>query len=312
MSDDPRQAAALSPPSLRRTSPRRGESVIKAILMVAAAISVLATFGLIVSLVIPSLQFFAEVPLGDFLFGTVWTPLFADGAFGVLPLVAGTLLITAIAMVVAVPLGLGTAVYLSEYASARVRRTLTPVLEMLAGIPTVVLGLFALQFVTQYVLIRIFPDIDIFNALSAGLVMGIMIVPTIASLSQDAMTAVPAGMRAGSVALGSTRMQTTVRVVMPAALSGIVAAIVLGASRAIGETMIVTIAAGLQPNLTMNPLEGTQTMTSYIAAAGSGDLATGSIEYSSIFAVGLLLFVITFFLNLVMIRFVRRFRQVQP
>ncbi len=296
--------------SLRQTKPRYGEKVIKGILVLAATVSVLTTFGIVISILIPSLEFFREVPVTDFLFGTEWTPLFADGEFGVLPLLSGTLVITGIAVAIAIPFGLGTAVYLSEYASRRARKVLKPTLEVLAGIPTVVFGFFALEFITQEILVKIWPDIDIFNALSAGLIMGIMIIPTIASLSEDAMAAVPSGMRDGAYALGSSKRQTALFVVIPAALSGIVAAFVLGISRAIGETMIVTIAAGLQPNLSLNPLEGMQTMTSYIAAAGSGDLATGSIEYKSIFAVGLLLFVITFFMNMFSIRLVRRFRQV--
>jgi phosphate transport system permease protein len=273
-------------------------------------VSVLTTFGIVISIVIPSIEFFTEVPITDFLFGIEWTPLFANGEFGVVPLVTGTLVITGIAVAIAIPFGLGAAVYLSEYASPRVRKVVKPTLEVLAGIPTVVFGFFALEFLTQVVLVKIWPDIDIFNALSAGLIMGIMIIPTIASLSEDAMAAVPSGMRDGSYALGSSKRQTAMFVVIPAALSGIVAAFVLGISRAIGETMIVTIAAGLQPNLSFNPLEGMQTMTSYIAAAGSGDLSTGSIEYKSIFAVGLLLFVITFFMNIISIGLVRRFRQV--
>lgn len=303
-------SVAGDPVSLRRTKPRYGEKVIKAILVMAATVSILTTFGIVVSILIPSIEFFREVPITDFLFGTEWTPLFADGEFGVVPLVTGTLVITGIAVAIAIPFGLGAAVYLSEYASPRVRKVVKPTLEVLAGIPTVVFGFFALEFLTQVVLVKIWPDIDIFNALSAGLIMGIMIIPTIASLSEDAMSAVPSGMRDGSYALGSSKRQTAVFVVIPAALSGIVAAFVLGISRAIGETMIVTIAAGLQPNLSFNPLEGMQTMTSFIAAAGSGDLSTGSIEYKSIFAVGLLLFIITFFMNIISIRLVRRFRQV--
>jgi len=296
--------------SLRQSSPRRGEAVIRAILVVAASVSVLTTVGIVLSIVIPSIDFFSEVPIWDFLTGTVWTPLFADGEFGVLPLISGTLVITAIATVVAIPLGLGAAIYLSEYASVRVRKVLKPTLEVLAGIPTVVFGFFALEFLTRVVLVRFFPDIDIFNALSAGLIMGIMIIPTVASLSEDAMSAVPSGLRDGSYALGASKRQTATDVVIPAALSGIVAAFVLGISRAIGETMIVTIAAGLEPRLSFNPLEGMQTMTSFIAAAGAGDLATGTIEYKSIFAVALLLFVITFAMNMISIRLVRRYRQV--
>lgn len=300
-------AGDLNP--LRQTKPRYFEKLIQVGLVVAAAVSVLTTFGIVISVVEPTIEFFTEVPITEFLFGTTWTPLFANGEFGVLPLVSGTLVITAIACVVALPLGLGAAVYLSEYASTRVRKVLKPTLEVLAGIPTVVFGFFALEFVTQVVLVKIWPGIDVFNALSAGLVMGIMIIPTIASLSEDAMAAVPGGLRDGGYALGSTKRQVAVKVVIPAALSGIVAAFVLGISRAIGETMIVTIAAGLQPNLSLNPLEGMQTMTSYIAAAGSGDLATGSIEYKSIFAVGFLLFVFTFVMNIISIRLVRKYRQ---
>ena len=302
-----------SAPSVAQTLVRRnhriGERIIRGLLLAAAAISIITTFGIVLSLLIPAVEFFAEVPLWGFLTGTEWTPLFADGSFGVLPLVTGTLTITAIATLVSVPLGLGAAIYLSEYASPRTRKVLKPTLELLAGIPTVVFGFFALQFVTQVLLVKIFPGIDVFNALSAGLVMGIMIIPTIASLSEDAMSAVPGGLREGSYSLGATKRQTAISVVIPAALSGIVAAFVLGISRAIGETMIVTIAAGLQPNLGFNPLQGMQTMTSYIAAAGSGDLATGSIEYKSIFAVGLLLFVMTFVMNVISIRLVRKYRQ---
>ena len=295
--------------SLRRSKAHYGEKIIRGSLFAAAIVSVLTTFGIVLSLLIPSLEFFLEVPVTDFLFGTVWTPLFKDGEFGVLPLVSGTLVITGIALMVAIPLGLGSAIYLSEYASPRVRKVLKPTLEVLAGIPTVVFGFFALEFLTRLVLVKIFPGIEVFNALSAGLIMGIMIIPTIASLSEDAMAAVPSGLRDGAYALGSTKRQTAMKVVIPAALSGIVAAFVLGISRAIGETMIVTVAAGLQPQLSLNPLVGMQTMTSYIAAAGAGDLATGSIEYKSIFAVGFLLFILTFIMNIFSVRLVRRFRQ---
>lgn len=300
-------AGGMNP--LRQTKPRYGEKVIRVILFAAAAVSILTTFGIVISVLIPSLEFFAEIPITEFLFTTTWTPLFANPQYGVLPLVMGTLVITVIAVIIAIPLGLGSAIYLSEYASLKARKVLKPTLEVLAGIPTVVFGFFALEFITELVLVKIFPGIQIFNALSAGIVMGIMIIPTIASLSEDAMAAVPGGLRDGAYALGATKRQTALRVVVPAALSGIVAAFVLGISRAIGETMIVTIAAGLQPNMTLNPLEGMQTMTSYIAAAGAGDVATGSIEYKSIFAVGLLLFVITFFMNMFSIRLVRKYRQ---
>ena len=300
-------AGGLNP--LRQTKPRYGEKVIRVILFAAAAVSILTTFGIVISVLIPSLEFFSEIPLTEFLFTTTWTPLFANPQYGVLPLIMGTMVITVIAIAIAIPLGLGSAIYLSEYAKPKARKVLKPTLEVLAGIPTVVFGFFALEFITELVLKPIFPQIDIFNALSAGIVMGIMIIPTIASLSEDAMAAVPGGLRDGAYALGATKRQVALRVVVPAALSGIVAAFVLGISRAIGETMIVTIAAGLQPNMTLNPLEGMQTMTSYIAAAGAGDVATGSIEYKSIFAVGLLLFIITFFMNMVSIRLVRKYRQ---
>ncbi len=295
---------------LTRQRRRIGERIIMVVLQICAAVSVITTFGIILSLVIPSISFFSSVPVTDFLFGTQWTPLFADPQYGVLPLLSGTAVITLIAVAVAIPLGLGAAVYLSEYASDRARRILKPILEVLAGIPTVVFGFFALEFVTQVLLVRIFPSIEIFNALSAGLVMGVMIIPTVASLSEDAMAAVPGGLRDGSYALGASKRQTALKVVVPAALSGIVAAFVLGVSRAIGETMIVTVAAGLEPQLTLNPLVGMQTMTSYIAAAGLGDLATGTLEYQTIFAVGLLLFILTFLMNMGSIRLVRKFRQV--
>ncbi|MGA1595859.1 MAG: phosphate ABC transporter permease subunit PstC [Candidatus Nanopelagicales bacterium] len=294
---------------LRQTKPRYSEKVIRVILFAAAAVSILTTFGIVISVLIPSLEFFSEIPLTEFLFTTTWTPLFANPQYGVLPLIMGTMVITVIAIAIAIPLGLGSAIYLSEYAKPKARKVLKPTLEVLAGIPTVVFGFFALEFITELVLKPIFPQIDIFNALSAGIVMGIMIIPTIASLSEDAMAAVPGGLRDGAYALGATKRQVALRVVVPAALSGIVAAFVLGISRAIGETMIVTIAAGLQPNMTLNPLEGMQTMTSYIAAAGAGDVATGSIEYKSIFAVGMLLFIITFFMNMISIRLVRKYRQ---
>lgn len=289
-----------------------GENLIKAVLFSAALLSVATTVGIVIALLEPTFEFFSEVSVREFLTGTEWAPLFAEAKFGVLPLVAGTLLITLIAMLVAIPLGLGAAVYLSEYAKPRTRRVLKPVLEVLAGVPTVIYGLFALAAVTPF-LQKFWPvgdGPDIFNALSAGLVMGIMIIPTIASLSEDAMSAVPSALRDGAYALGSSQMQVATKVVVPAALSGIVAAFVLGISRALGETMIVAIAAGGQPNLSFNPLEGMQTMTAFIAAAGIGDQPTGTIGYQTIFAVGSLLFVMTFLMNIVSIRLVRKFREV--
>jgi phosphate transport system permease protein len=301
-----------APQSLGRSRPRYGEQIIQALLFLAALVSVLTTAGIIVALAGPTIEFFGTVSITEFLTGTNWAPLFADAHFGVLPLVAGTVVVTVIALAVAIPLGLGAAIYLSEYAKPTSRRILKPLLEVLAGIPTVVYGFFALTAVTP-ALGSIWPGSggpEVFNALSAGLVMGVMIIPTIASLSEDAMSAVPRGLRDGAYALGSSRMQVSQRIVVPAALSGIVAAFVLGISRAVGETMIVAIAAGGRPNLSANPLEGMQTMTAFIAAAGIGDQPTGTIGYKTIFAVGSLLFLLTFLMNLLSIRLVRRFREV--
>jgi len=307
-------AAGASSRSLRRRRPRYGETAIKIVLMAAALVSVATTIGIVVSLVPPTVTFFEEVSFGEFFAGTQWTPLFGKGQqhYGVLPLVSATLLITVIAIAVAVPLGLASATYLSEYASPRIRKVFKPILEVLAGIPTVVYGFFALTFLTP-LLRDIWPwgeGPDVFNALSAGLVMGIMIIPTVASLSEDAMAAVPNALRQGAYALGSTRRIVSVRVVLPAALSGIVAAVVLAISRAVGETMIVAIAAGLKPDLSFNPLDAMQTMTGYIAAAGSGDLPTNSFDYTTIFAVGTLLFVLTLAMNVFSIRLVRKYREV--
>ena len=290
---------------------RVGEDVIKGLLFLAALISILTTLGIVLSLLRETLSFFGDVPVGDFLFGTEWSPLFADPSFGVLPLISGTLLATGIAMVVAVPLGLGAAVYLAEYATPRVRKTLKPILELLAGIPTIVFGYFALTFFTPTVLRDLLGlEVQIFNALSAGVIMGFMIVPTIASLSEDAMSAVPSALREGAYGMGATKLQVATRIVFPAALSGIVAAIVLGISRAIGETMIVLVAAGQVPNLTADPRQSVETMTTFIAASAKGDLSTGSIGYQTIFAVGMALFLMTLVMNAISIRFVRRYRQV--
>jgi phosphate transport system permease protein len=296
--------------SLRPSRPRYGEKVIRAVLLAAAVLSIAITVGIVVSLLVPAWEFFRSVPLTDFLFGTRWAPRFEPASYGVVPLVVGTLWTTGIALLVAVPLGLGAAMYLSEYASDRRRRVLKPLLEVLAGIPTVIYGYFALQFVTKRVLDDwLGLDVGTFNVLSAGLVMGIMIIPTIASLSEDALSAVPRAMRQGSMALGANRMQTTLRVVLPAALSGIAAAVVLGISRGVGETMIVAVAAGNKPTISASPLEGAQTMTGFIANAALGDSRVGSLEYDTLFAVGLLLFTITLLVNVVSIRMVRRFRE---
>lgn len=279
--------------------------------MACALVSIATTVGIVFALLAPTLEFFSAVSPVEFFTGKVWAPLFADAKFGVLPLVTATLVVTGVALAVCVPLGLGAAIYLSEYASRRSRRVLKPVLEVLAGIPTVVYGFFALTFVTP-LLRDIWPfgqPPDIFNALSAGLVMGVMILPTMASLAEDAMRAVPDSLRQGALALGSSRLQVSVRVVFPAAISGIVAACVLAVSRAIGETMVVLIACGGTPNLTLDPARTMQTMTAFIAAAGFGDQPVGSIGYKTIFAVGATLFVATFLINAISIRLVRRYRQ---
>jgi len=291
--------------------PRRGEKIIKGLLFTAAAVSVLTTLGIVASLIEETVSFFGDVGIFDYLFGTEWTPLFSDPQFGVIPLIEGTLLITAIALLVAIPLGIGSAIYLSEYARPSVRKVLKPVLEVLAGIPTIVFGYFALTFFTPNILGDIAKlEVGVFNALSAAIIMGFMVVPTIASVSEDAMSAVPGSLREGSYGLGATKFQTSTRVVFPAALSGIVAAIVLGASRAIGETMIVLVAAGQVAALTADAREPMYTMTSYIGAVAKGDLATGSVQYKTVFAVGMLLFLITLVLNAISIRFVRKYRQV--
>jgi phosphate transport system permease protein len=284
------------------------EFVIERLLFLCAAFSILVTAGIILVLVWETAAFLRDVPVTDFLFGTVWTPLFYDKSFGVLPLVAGTLLASAIAMIVALPAGLLIAIYLSEYAASPVRRVVRPVLEVLAGVPTVVYGYFALQFMTP-LLQSMVPGLAGFNALSPGIVMGIMILPMVSSLSEDALRSVPNGLREGAYALGATRMQTSLRVVVPAALSGISAAIVLAASRAIGETMIVAIAAGQQPRLTLDPRVPVETMTAYIVQVSLGDTPAGTLEYRTIFAVGMLLFISTFALNLISNWLRERFRE---
>jgi phosphate transport system permease protein len=274
------------------------EWIIERLLFLCAALSVATTAGIILVLAVETVEFFREVSIVEFLTGTEWTPLFANAHFGVLPLVAGTLIVSAIAMVVALPMGLLVAIYLSEYAADGVRRIIKPILEVLAGVPTVVYGYFALLYVTP-LLQRLFPDLSGFNALSPGIVMGIMILPLVSSLSEDAMRAVPVGLREGAYALGATRVQTAVQVVVPAAFSGITAACILAVSRAVGETMIVAIAAGQQPRLTASPFVPVETMTAYIVQVSLGDTPQGTIEYRTIFAVGMLLFVMTFGLNLV-------------
>jgi phosphate transport system permease protein len=295
--------------SLRAERRRIGEDVVKGVLAVCALISVATTVGIVVALFVPAFEFFGEISIVDFLTGTDWAPLFEPARFGVLPLIGGTLLVTAIASLVAMPFGLGAAIYLSEYASPRVRGILKPAFEVLAGIPTIVFGYFALTFVTPLLRDLGIP-VDIFNTLSAGLVMGVMLLPTVASLSEDAMGAVPRDLRDGAYALGSTKVQVATRIVVPAAISGIIASFVLAISRAVGETMIVLVAMGQQPNLTFDPREAAETMTAFIAATGAGDVPTGSLEYKTIFAVGATLFVLTLAMNVVAIRLVRKYREV--
>lgn len=293
--------------------PRHGERLIAGLLGLCALVSVATTVGIVIALFVPTIEFFRSVSVREFLTNTEWAPLFARARFGVLPLVAATLTTTLCALAVCVPFGLGAAIYLSEYAGRRARGFLKPALEVLAGIPTVVYGFFALTFVTPLLQDLWFGPGEppqVFNGLSAGLVMGIMILPTIASLAEDAMSAVPQSLRSGAFALGSTKLQVSTRVVVPGALSGIVAAFVLGISRAVGETMIVLVAAGGTPNFTFDPTEAMQTMTAFIASAGLGDQPTGTIGYKTIFAVGSVLFVATFVMNQLSIRLVRRYREV--
>jgi len=284
------------------------ERVIERALLLCAGLSIVVTAGIVLVLAYETVEFLREVPVTEFLFGTVWTPLFLNKSYGVLPLVTGTLLVSVVAMAVALPAGLVSAIYLSEYAPSGVRRGVKPVLEILAGVPTVVYGYFALLFVTP-LLQRVIPGLAAFNALGPGIVMGIMILPLVSSLSEDALHAVPDGLREGAYALGATRMQAAIRVVVPAAFSGISAAAILAASRAIGESMIVAIAAGQQPRLTLNPLVPVETMTTYIVQVSLGDTPTGTIEYRTIFAVGMLLFLSTFVLNLASNWLRERFRE---
>ncbi len=285
-----------------------GELILQIVLFFCGSLSVFTTLGIVAVLIFETLEFFREVSLLEFLTDTQWTPLFADKHFGILPLLAGTFLTAVIAVLVAMPVGLLSAIYLSEYASARLRKVVKPVLEILAGISTVVYGYFALLFVTP--LLKVFiPSLSGFNALSPGIVMGIMIVPMVSSLSEDAMYTVPQSLREASYALGSSKLQVALRVVVPAAFSGIAASFLLAVSRAIGETMIVAIASGQQPKLTLNPLVSIETMTAYIAQVSLGDTPTGTIEYKTIFAVGMMLFLSTLVLNLLSQWLRDRFRE---
>ena len=302
-------------PRMERTRTRRsvGEQAIKVLLAAAALVSVLTTTGIVVTLLAETVEFFRQIPLGDFFFDTNWAPL-AGGAqqsFGVVPLIWSTLYLTLIGLLVAIPLGLGVGVYLAEYASMRVRRVLKPIVEILAGIPTIVFGYFALTFFTPNVLQDVLGvGVQVFNGLSAGIILGILVLPTIASVSEDAMSAVPQSLREGAFGLGAAKWQVVVRVVFPAALSGIVAALVLGASRAIGETVVILVAAGNNPNLTFDLTVAHQNMAAFIANTARADVSAGSIAYVTIFAVGTTLFVMTLLLNLLAIRFVRKYRQI--
>ncbi|BAU08536.1 phosphate ABC transporter permease subunit PstC [Fischerella major NIES-592] len=285
------------------------ERVIEFLLFLAAFSSVATTIAIIVLLVYESVEFFRKVSLKEFLTDTQWSPLFADAHYGILPLVSGTLVTTTIALLVSVPMGTITAMYLSEFANPRLREVVKPFLELLAGIPTVVYGYFALLFVTP-LLQTVLPDLPGFNMLSAGLVMGIMILPLVSSISEDAMRSVPLYIREGSYAMGATRLQTAWRVVYPSAISGIFAAYILGISRAVGETMIVAIAAGLQPNLTWNPMDEAATITAYIVQVSLGDLPHGSLEYQTIFAAGLTLVLMTLVFNIIGYFLSKRYREI--
>jgi len=279
-------------------------------LLACALLSIVTTAGIIWVLAIESISFFKEVPLLQFLFGTRWAPLLEPRSFGILPLVCGTFLVAGGALLVAIPIGLGTAIYLSEYASRGVRGLLKPILEVLAGIPTVVYGYFALTFITPHILRPLIPQTEVFNAASAALVVGVMIIPTIASLCDDAFQAVPRTLREAALALSATQLEVSTRVVVPAAMSGVVAAVLLAFARAIGETMAVTLAAGMTPKLTLNPLESVQTLTAYIVQVSLGDTPAGTIEYQTIFACGAALFAITLTINVIAHRVLKRFREV--
>ena len=292
----------------KRAASKRVEAMVKGIFATFAFVSVATTIGIVLTLIFETVSFFSEVPIWRFLTDTAWTPLFANKQFGIIVLISATLLTSAIAIAVALPIGLLAAICLSEYAPARMRSWLKPALEVLAGVPTVVFGYFALLTVTPF-LQKLIPGLQGFNALSAGLILGVSIIPLVASLSEDAIYAVPRSLRDGAYALGATKRETIVSVVLPAALSGIVASFILAISRAIGETMIVTIAAGQNPSLGINPLVPVQTMTAYIVQVSKGDTPAGSLAYKTIFAVGMTLFLITLALNIFSYWFVRRFRE---
>lgn len=304
----PRSGATQTRLAARRSRMVR-EKIIEFLLFLAALSSVATTTGIVIILVGESIPFFAAIPLKDILFDTQWTPLFDDAHYGIVVLLSGTIVSSAVALCVAIPLGTIIALYLSEFASFRVREIAKPILELLSGVPTIIFGYFALLVVTPLLQI-VFPSLPGFSLLSAGLVMGIMIIPYVASVSEDAMRAVPMNLREGSYAMGATRFQTALRVVTPAAFSGIVAAYILGVSRAVGETMILAVAAGMQPNLTWNPAEPAATITSYIVQVALGDLPHGSIGYQTIFVAGLSLFILTLLFNMLGFWLRRKYRQV--
>ena len=305
---------AVSSSKLTRTRTRRsvGEQVIRGLLALAALLSVLTTTGIVFVLVREMVTFFGDVGFADFFFGTKWTPL-AGGAsqsFGVVPLIWSTLYLTVVGLLVAIPVGLGVGIYLAEYASPRIRRVFKPVVELLAGIPTIVFGFFALTYFTPFLQDTLGIEVQIFNGLSAAIILGILVVPTIASVSEDALSSVPQALREGAFGLGAAKWQVVVRVVFPAALSGVVAGLVLGASRAIGETVLILVAAGNNPSLSLDLQRAHQNMAAFIANTARADISAGSVAYGTIFAVGGTLFFITFMLNLLAIRFVRKYRQV--
>jgi phosphate transport system permease protein len=299
--------------SLAATSPRYGEKLIRISLFLCAALSVVVTTAIVVSLLLPTIGFFQEISIREFLTGTTWAPAFATPSFGVLPIVVGTLMVVVFALMVSIPVGLSSAIYLSEFARPGVRKVVKPALEVLEGIPTVAIGLFALLFLRPLAE-DVLPFLEwgsVYSIGVAGVAVGLLTVPLVASISDDAMRSVPAGLREGAHALGASKLKVTLRVVFPAAISGIIASLVLATSRAIGETMVVLLAAGAgNPNLSFNPLEGVQTMTAYIGGRATGDIPAGTVVYDTIFAVGALLFLMTLTMNMLAIRLVRRFREI--
>ena len=295
---------------MRSTAQRLREGAIHRVLQACAFASILTTLGILWVLASESSEFFRHVSPVDFFLGLRWAPLLEPTSYGVLPLVCGTFLVAGGALLIAVPIGIASAIFLNEFAPSWFRSFAKPILEILAGIPTVVYGYFALTFITPVLLQRWFPEAEVFNAASAAIVVGVMIIPTVASLCDDAFRAVPRSIREAGFALSATRLEVSIRVILPAALSGVVAAVLLALARAIGETMAVTLAAGMTPKITLNPLESIQTMTSYIVQVSLGDTPAGTIEYQTIFAVGITLFLITMTINLLSQRILRRFREV--